>query len=691
MKPEHWQQIKTLLQAALEREPHERAAFFKEACADDPSLQSEVESLIASHEQAGGFIESPAFAVMAESLANNRAESVAGQTLGHYKVLAQLGAGGMGEVYLAQDTRLGRKIALKLLPAYFTDDRGRLQRFQQEARAASALNHPNIITIHEVGEQTGRHFIATELIEGETLRERVRRTQMKPLEAINIAIEIASALSAAHAAGIIHRDIKPENIMVREDGIVKVLDFGLAKLTEAQAPAVDSEAMVRTTPGMLMGTTRYMSPEQVRGLEVDERTDIWSLGCVLYEMSAGRAPFEGSTTSDIIAAILERTPPPPSEHDKSIPPELELVIRKALHKEREGRYQRVRELLSDLQDLKQRVEFEVALERSSLPKMKTGQGKAGVTAEGSTYTTSISDYPIIKRDLRRKVAAMGVVTAAASLIIALAVIRFFYPVRTAPATVEPTDQVAIESVAVMPFVNAGAQKDMEYLSDGITESIINNLSRLPKLKVMARSSVFRYKGKEIDPQAVGRELNVRAVLLGRLEPRGDDLAISIELVDARDNRQLWGERYNRKLSDMMQVQADISHAVSEKLRLRLTGEEQKLLAKRYTENTEAYQAYLKGRYFWNKRNEEGFGKAIAYFQQAIDIDPNYALAYAGLADSYILKRIYALLQPGETLQQMEAKAKAAAEKALAIDETLAEAHTSLGMIKAKNWERRSGY
>jgi serine/threonine-protein kinase len=633
MTPEHWQQIKTLLQAALEREPHERAAFFKEACADDPSLQSEVESLIASHEQAGGFIESPAYEVMAGSLADDK--SMVGEVLGPYQIIGLLGTGGMGEVYLAEDTRLGRNVALKVLPLQFTRDDERVRRFQQEARAASALNHPNIITIYEIGKIGPRHFIATEFIQGETLRRHMARSQMKITEALQVAAKVASALCAAHDAGIVHRDIKPENIVLRTDRIVKVLDFGLVKLTEQKIDISESPTLVKTAEGMVMGTAHYMSPEQARGLPVDTRTDIWSLGVVLYEMVGGRLPFEGGTSSDVIASILNQEPTTLVRYSPEVPTELEWIVKKALRKDKEERYQTARELLTDLKSLKRKLEFEQELALS----MESGPGSAEIGGRPG-YVSSEAD-------------------------------------RAGPESQGRWSR-QINSLAIIPLTNNTADPGMEYFSDGITESMINALSQLPELRVMAWSTVSRYKGKEIDPRDAGRELDVRAVLTGRVMQLGERLVIKTELVDATDGSHLWGDSYSGKPSDILDVEAEISTKLSEKLLLRLTTEERKRLTKRYTDNIEAYQLYLKGRYYWNKRSEEALHKSIECFQQAIEIDPNYALAYAGLADCYTKLGDVGVtaMSPREAF----AHAHAAALTALQIDSSLAEVHASLGHL-----------
>lgn len=478
MNPEHWQQVKEVFEAALEHDPEQRAAFLDHACAKDETIRREVQARLASHDAAPNFMDTTALAGSAGGLSGAAAKLSAGQRFGRFEVVSLLGAGGMGEVYLAHDSRLNCKIALKLLPSYFTDDQERVRRFEREARAASALNHHNILTIHEIGRADGRHFIATEFVEGETLRGRMERAkQLQFVEALDVAAQIASALQAAHAAGVIHRDIKPENIMLRRDGFVKVLDFGLAKLIEKRAstpnPEAETKMLLQTMPGMVMGTPSYMSPEQARGLEVDARTDIFSLGVVLYEMLAGRAPFAG------------------------------------------------------------------------------------------------------------------------------------------------------ESVA-----------DVEYLSDGMTETLISSLSQIPKLNVKARSSVFRYKGKDADARTIGKELNVQAILTGRVVQRGQDLTLYIELVDAQTENVLWKSDYNRSISNLVSLQSEITRDVSSKLKIKLSGVDDQKLAKTYTENAEAYQLYLKGRYYWYKFPAKVYEKSRDYFQQAIDVDPNYALAYSGLGVYY---------------------------------------------------------
>jgi serine/threonine protein kinase/Tfp pilus assembly protein PilF len=697
MNPERWGQINQLFHDALEREPVERLAFLARACDGDESLRSEVESLLASHEQAESFIETPASDVAAELFTKGQGKLEAGQRIGHYKVTGLLGQGGMGEVYLAQDTRLGRPVALKLLPARFTIDVERVRRFEQEARSASALNHPNIVTIHEIGREDSTHFIATEFIDGVTLREHMAGRALKLKEVLDIAAQIASALSAAHEAGIVHRDIKPENVMLRRDGYVKVLDFGLAKLTLHQATMTEAEAttraIVKTNPGVVMGTVQYMSPEQARGAEVDARTDIWSLGVMLFEMVTGRMPFEGETTSHTAVSILESEPPPLARYAE-VPDELERIVNKALRKEREERYQTAHDLALDLKSLKQELEVEARLKRSLQPDengsgaAKKSDGQAAVVVENlhgpaaqTTHVatprpTSSAEYVVgeIKRHRR------GFALAAAAIAIAVTVAAYYFYFAKSGEFIGSSE--VINSVAVLPFVNASGDPNTEYLSDGISDSVINSLSRLPQMRVISLNSVLRYKGKQVDPQAVGRELNIRAVLMGRMTQRGEDLTISAELVDVRDSRRLWGVQYNRKLSDILAVQEEIAREISEGLRLRLSGEEKKLLAKRYTENSEAYLLYSLGNYYFRQNTKEAFEKAIESFEQAIKIDPNYALAYAGLATTYQFMGSRGFAPPKEYEQKVEW----AALKALQLDDTLAEAHVSLGLYKMLNFD-----
>jgi eukaryotic-like serine/threonine-protein kinase len=625
MTPERWQQIKTLLQEALERDPHERKAFLDEKCGGDPELRAEVDALLDSHAQSGDFIESPAYELLADSL--TQTDLAPGAAIGPYEIVRRLGSGGMGDIYLAEDTRLGRKVALKTLPAHFTKDAERVRRFQLEAKAASALSHPNIITIYEIGQLDHLHYIVFEFIEGQTLRQRMTTAPLTIAEALQVASSVAAALLGAHEAGIVHRDVKPENIMMRADGFVKMLDFGLAKLTELKPAAPEAFTLFQTEQGIVMGTAPYMSPEQARALAIDPRTDIWSLGVVLYEMVAGRPPFEAATNSDVLVAILGREPVPLPRYRPEVPTELEWIIKKALRKDRDERYQTAREFLADLKNLAQRLDFEEELERS-------------IDTTDGAYSN-------------RQPAKSG---------------------------------SQIDSLAILPFQHNDPEPGMEYFSDGITETMISALSRLPELRVMAWSTVSQYKGQPADPRRIGRELRVRAVLTGRMMQSTDRLLIKLELVDASDGSQLWADNYTCNPSEVLDVETQIASEISERLLSHLTNEERKQLAKRPTDNVEAYHAYLKGRYCWNKRNDQDVRNAIEYFKKAIDADPTYALAYVGLADSYLVLGGFGIA----TLAPKDAypKAREAVERALEIDDTLAEAHTSLGYCLANyewNW------
>ncbi|HEX8847745.1 MAG TPA: protein kinase [Pyrinomonadaceae bacterium] len=612
--------------------------------------------------------------------------------LGRYEIRSQLGAGGMGEVYLAQDTELERTVALKVLPEMVASDKQRMQRFIREAKTASSLNHPNILTIFEIGHDDQIHFIATEFIEGETLRQHIQSTRMKVSDAVAFAIQTADALAAAHEAGIIHRDVKPENIMLRRrDSYVKILDFGLAKLTERPPASADSQAptqaLFRTEDGVVVGTTLYMSPEQARGIGVDARTDIWSLGVVLYEMITGCLPFEGKTTSEVLASILsEKEPPPLARFARDVPAELERIVEKTLCKDREERYQTAKDLLLDLKRLKQRLEFKAELERSAAPhrdavrrtdEQTLSETSTRVAARGAPTTALHAQSPGTTQELNRPKRLRVLLLLAALIVVIIAIAGYFYFSRE--------NNTIIQSITVMPFVNASGNPDVEYLSDGMTETLISNLSQLPNLNVKARSSVFRYKGKETDAKTIGRELNVQAILNGRVVQRGDQLTLSLELIDAQTENVIWSEQYNRKQADLVSLQNEIARDVSNKLRVKLSGADEQKLTKKYTENTEAYKLYLQGRFYWNKRTPQDIRTSAAYFQQAITVDPNYALAYVGISDSYLLLGIpdamTDMLSPQESLPQ----ARAAADRALEIDGSLAEAYASRAHVR---WKER---
>jgi len=686
MTPERWQQVKDLFQAARECAPGQRAAFLEASSGGDAELRAEVESLLASHEQPGRFMDQPAFEVVANLLTGEPAALVVGREIGPYRVLRKLGQGGMGQVYLAQDTRLGRSVALKLLHAHYTRDADRVHRFQQEAHAASALNHPNIITIYEVGQVDGLHFIAAEFVEGETLRPLIRGGGLTLGGALDIALQVAGALAAAHQAGIVHRDIKPENIMRRPDGYVKVLDFGLAKLSERPAVQPNLGAgfvEVETQPGMVMGTVAYMSPEQARGQEVDSRTDLFSLGVVLYELLTGRLPFEGGTTSDVIAALLGQEPPPLVGCLPAAPVELQRIVSRALAKPVAERSQTVAEMLGDLRGLKQELEFAAKLKQAAVSDETTLATPVGPAAPASADQPTVATGGAAVRTTANLAYLMGYLQRRGkwALLALAALVLVSAGVALGLRWVAPREQ-AINSIAVLPFVNVGADPQMEYLPDGITESVIDSLAPLPGLTVMARSTVFTYKGKEVDPRQVGATLKVRAVVMGRVQRQGDLLVVRAELVDAADGSQLWSEQYQRPLADLVALQEEIAREISTKLRLRLSGAQWQPLAKRHTTNKEAHQLYLKGRHFYHQGARASQEKALDYFKEAVALDPGYALAWAEIAQVYaVFSGQY--LPPGEAMP----KAREAALKALALDDHLAEAHYALGLVKQYDWDR----
>src|SRR5213596_1452623 len=642
MTPAQLQTIEEIFYAALEQDSDDVARFLETTCEGDELLRGEVEALLASRQRVGSFIETSAAGIATRIIENEQADLLVGQTFGHYKISRRIGAGGMGEVYLATDMTAGRKAALKLLPTRFTADAERLKRFQQEARAVVGLNHPNILTIYEIGEDHSTHYIASELIEGETLRQRLMRGRMEVGEAVEVAIQVASALAAAHETGIVHRDIKPENIMLRPDGYVKVLDFGIAKLAEsafaeATADGAGSMTLAETNLGSILGTVRYMSPEQACGRQVDKRTDIWSLGVVLYEMVTGHAPFTGDTPGETMSSILEKEPPPLTNYLAHTPAELQQIISKTLRKEREERYQSAHELLEALQSLRRSMEFKAALERSTKP-------------------------PLWLRWTRSPIASVLLLLVAA---LALAV-PFYWHRNLTPSS--PPEK----SIAVLPFLDLSETKDQEYFCDGMSEEIINALAKVDGLRVVARTSSFSFKGKSVNAREVGEKLNVENVLEGSLRREGNRVRITAELIDTRSGFHLWSENYDRELEDVFALQDEITRSIVDALKIKLAVS----LPAHEQRNIEVYDLYLQGLYFSNKSSEEDLRRALSFFQRAVEKDPTFSRAWTGIAKVwYFLADVY--VKPLDAYPV----SKEAALKAIALDEKDAEAHCYLSEAK----------
>lgn len=611
-------------------------------------------------------------------------ELPAGFKLSHYRIVSKIGSGGMGEVYLAQDSRLDRNVALKILPAELASHRDRMERFVREAKSAAALNHPSIATIHEIGESEGVHFIAMEFIDGVTLREKIHREQTELTKLLRYLQHVAEGLAKAHVAGIIHRDLKPDNIMVTGDGHAKILDFGLAKLIEPQPLRGDDSSEVVTaimqqhsTPGIVMGTVGYMSPEQAQGKtnEIDQRSDIFSFGCILFEAATGKKPFESESVLKSLHRVVYEPAPLIADLNPLVPADLQRIVRRCLAKDRDERYQSIKEVAIELKELRRElhgagVDARATLRTRSEATGTTGGGDTGSQSFSETtatpsFTVKASSAEYVINRFRQHQLALGI---AFLLLLGVVVGLSFYLSR---------DSIhAIESIAVMPFVNESGNADVEYLSDGMTETLINSLSQIPNLSVKARSSVFRYKGKEIDPKKIAGELNVQAILTGRVVQRGDQLTLNLELVDARTENLLWGNRYERKSSELVALQSEIARDVSNKLKTKLSGADAAKVEKNYTANSEAYQLYLKGRFYGSKRTATDAQKSIEYFQQAAAIDSNYALAYAGLAEANWFLAYYSYPQ----INDLVPKARELALKALELDSSLAQPHSVLGVI-----------
>lgn len=700
MKKERLEEVEKIYLAVIELPESERAGTLGRQCGGDDDLRREVESLLRYDKAEVSFIDSPPALLAAEVLGEEEGREYApGHSISHYTIERLLGEGGMGKVYLAEDTRLRRKVALKIFPNSIASDGERLMRFEREAQAASALNHPNILTVYEFGQDAGVHYIATEFVDGVTLRTRLAASKTRVADGLDISIQVASALAAAHDAGITHRDVKPENIMIRRDGYAKVLDFGLAKLVQAGEATTNSGsedptiALHRTKPGAVMGTAAYMSPEQARGLQVDARTDIWSLGVVIYEMLAGTRPFDGETHADVIVSVLRNEPLSLSEYVADLPPEIDWIVNKSLSKNIEGRYQTAAELRADLEKIKRKIELDDSISKSA--RLSSGKAEPGGTelkkAAGANGAATDDDAPRPTSGGRTAAedAANGsyrsfqrVVTevkthkawSAATLVLVAIVagIAGYFGISAVRGNV-------IDSIAVLPFENSG-DGDLEFLSDGLAESLIDRFAQLPQLKVISRNSSFKFRGREIHAKDVASQLGVSAVVTGKVSRIGDEILIRVDVVDATGDRQLAGGQYRRKAADILGLQAEIAQATAEKLSFSLTGQQSRRLADRNTENSESYRYYLNG-LVAHGGTPDGRARALSFFQKAIELDPDFALAYAEIGHIYWLEANTAS-DPSVLLP----KARAAIERSLALDGELAKAHVVRAMLHEYEFE-----
>ncbi len=636
MNAQHWEKVKGLFDAVVGLAPPERKRFLVKSCGADEDLRREVENLLDSFEDSDSFLENPAAEDFTELIAESPEKIVAGKIFGHYEIVRQIGAGGMGEVYLARDTKLDRRVAVKILNEKFSRHESNLNRFVAEAKAASALNHPNILIIHEIGATDDVNFIISEFVEGRTLREIISEASLQLAETLDIAVQIANALVAAHYANIVHRDIKPENIIVRPDGFVKILDFGLAKLIEQKNAGFEATTVKQneTAEGVVLGTVNYMSPEQAKGERIDAATDIFSAGAVIYEMIAGRAPFAGNSMSETFANLINAEPPPLSRFAADLPDEMQRIVVKTLRKNKAERYQLMKDLYTDLKSLQKRIEFENQFD-------KFGQ----------------TDKPA--NDANRKTSANEPATDILS-----------------PSSAETSAATAQKSIAVLPFANMSADAENEYFCDGLAEELLNALAKIKNLKVAARTSAFSFKNRNVEVGEIGKILNVKTILEGSVRKAGNRLRISVQLINSSDGYQIWSKRYDGELKDIFDLQDEITLAVIDELKVQFLSGEKSAIRRRYADNVEAYQLYLKGRYHILKLRPPEIQKGILYFEQAIKIDPNYALAYVGIANANQILPLAVELAPAEHFPL----AIAAAHKAIEIDDQLAEAHSVLGWL-----------
>src|ERR1051326_1495148 len=691
MSDPHWENLKDLFHAALAVPVHERAAYLEQACNGDTELRGAVESLLKSNEESDHFLDAPAYQAAAEMLVAND-EFKPNQIVAHYRIISLLREGGMGKVYLAEDTKLHRRVALKFLASNFTQDQDRLERFAREARAASALNHPNILTIQEIGESDGRRFIATEFIEGKTLHERLS-TGLNTEEALDIAIQIASALVAAHRVGIIHRDIKPENVMIRrDDGLVKVLDFGLAKMTRSssieRAKSVDKHALgqFKTGPGVVIGTVAYMSPEQARGDAVDARTDIWSLGVILYEMICGTSPFIAATSNEIISAILARTPPPRMTRNAcNVPDRLEEIVEKALAKNKEERYQTSQEFLIDLKGLKEALHIGANIGRAKCADNATTFSvdvtKSTQPARATKPSVSSAEYIANQVKAHKR----GAVTIGALVLLTIAAGIAVYEWRVKHTSVAATAAPQVKSLAVLPLKSLESGEN--YLGVGIADAVIRKISQTGQLTVRPTSAVLKYVKDDADSLTAAHQLNADAVLEGTWQRSGDRLRVTVNLLRTSDGASLYVDNFDLTTADVFAIQDKVAQQVAVRLQISFDTA-QRTRNERYPTDPRAYEAYIRGVTSLDERGYEGslpqMQTTINFLTRSIEIDPKYALSHAELGFAYAWTAV--AIEPGNS--RWADLAKEQIKLAQELDPNLAETHFAHAYLL---WTGYEGY
>jgi serine/threonine protein kinase/Flp pilus assembly protein TadD len=672
MPNEKWEHVKEIFDAALWRTQEERAEFLDEICANDETVRREVESLLSSFDHAENFMNQPVVGEILEAVTIKRNVFAEGHRLGHYEIIEQIGAGGMGEVYLAQDTRLNRRVALKVLPAASLSNQEANQRLWREARAAATLDHPNICAIHEIAETDSCSFIVMHYVEGETLAEKLNREKMNLCEVLKVAVQVADALVEAHACGIIHRDIKPGNIIINDKGQAKVLDFGLAKFADnLESKTKVTTAKLISKSGAIMGTVPYMSPEQVRGKRLDARTDIFSFGAMLYEASCGRQPFARETDAETISAILRDEP-----SWVEIPAELQPIVQKALMKNADERYQTATDLSADLRELQKRLEMETAApdtpEKFGVPLLR---GKLTDAQTNLRQTQRASSAEYIAGEIKKH-KSVSLAVLAISLLAIGGLGLWGFSSRSANQ-VQPPSATQIRSIAMMPLENLSGDLAQEYFADGMTESLINKLAQIRALRVISRASVMRYKRSQKSVPEIARELNVDAVIIGSVQRSGGRVRVTAQLIHGATDAHLWARDYERDLTDVLRLESEVARAVADEIRIQLTAEERARMASARSVNPQAHEAYLLGRYHLSKNNAQDWVSAIEHFRRAIGLAPDNAEAYAGLSEALVQQAVFGIKPSKENVPP----ARDAALKAIGLDEQLAEGHTALGNIK----------